>query len=817
MSALRTRLQYLLSVLSVLLVIVLAAVGWGWWQMRGSLAQLDGERAVAGLAAPVKIERDALGVPTITGATRPDVARALGFLHAQDRFFQMDLLRRSGAGELAEVFGAMAVPLDRSHRLHGFRRTAGQVVAALDPAERAVLDAYTAGVNAGLAALPKPPWEYLVLRTAPQPWRAEDSLLCFYAMWFDLQDFRGAYELNRAALREALGQSALDFLAPQGNSWDAALDGSTFDPAPLPSFRFKPAEQTVGVVAPKRPWTVAGNGAEPEPERVVGSNAFALAGAHTATGAALLANDMHLDLNVPHVWYRAVLQWTGDAGPRRLAGVTLPGTPLLTVGSNGRVAWGFTNAYIDTTDIIMAETDAIAQSHYRTPDGWKEIEERPEEIRVKGQPSVPFTARWTRWGPIIGGPQEGRYLVLRWTAHDPAATNMRFMAMETAHTTAEAVAIAHRTGIPNENILIADADGDVAWTIIGLVPRRVGYDGRLPVSWGYGDRRWDGWLPTEEIPVVTSRPGARPAEIPAPDGALWSGNNRAVGGPALASLGDSGHDDGPRARQIRDNLRALVAAGKKAAPADLLAVQLDDRAVFLERWQKFLLEVLDEGAVAQQPARAALRDAARRWNGRASTDSVAYRVVKAFRGHVITRALAPFAGQAKAVYEPFAFRSFIYEDAVWQLVHEQPDRLLDPAQPSWAALLLAAADDVTADVARSGGDLAEFTWGARNTLTMRHPFGRFLPALLARRLDMPAVPLPGDGDMPRVQTARFGQSERMIVSPGREAEGILQMPGGQSGHPFSPFYRAGHDAWVKGEPTPFLPGPARHTLTLRPQ
>ncbi|MBI2497360.1 MAG: penicillin acylase family protein, partial [Opitutae bacterium] len=563
MSALRTRLQYLLSVLSVLLLIVLAAVFWAWWQMRGSLAQLDGERAIAGLAAPVQIARDALGVPTVTGATRPDVARTLGFLHAQDRFFQMDLLRRNGAGELAEIFGAMAVPLDQSHRLHGFRRTAGQVLAGLAPAERAVLDAYTAGVNAGLAALPRPPWEYLVLRTAPQPWRAEDSLLCFYAMWFDLQDYGGAFELNRAALRDALGQSALEFLAPRGNSWDAALDGSTFPPGRLPAFRFKPAgEEPVAALVP----------VEPETKRVVGSNAFALAGAHTATGAALLANDMHLDLNVPHIWYRAVLEWTDAAGPRRLAGITLPGTPLLTADSNGRVAWGFTDAYIDTTDVILTETDNIAQSHYRTPQGWREIEERRDEIKVKGQPAVPFTARWTEWGPVIGGPEQGRYRVLRWTAHDPAATNLKFLEMETARTTAEAVAVAHRSGIPNENMIIADADGDVAWTIIGLVPRRVGYDGRLPVSWAYGDRRWDGWLTPEEIPVVTSHPGGSPAAIAAPDGAVWTSNNRAVGGPALARLGDSGYDDGPRAGQIRDDLKALIATGRKAAPADLLAI-----------------------------------------------------------------------------------------------------------------------------------------------------------------------------------------------------------------------------------------------------
>ena len=810
MPALRIRLQYLLSVLSVLLVIVLAAIAWAWWQMRGSLPQLDGEHALTGLAAPVKIGRDALGVPTITGATRPDVARALGFLHAQDRFFQMDLLRRSGAGELAEIFGAMAVPLDQSHRLHGFRRTAGQVVAALAPAERAVLDAYTAGVNAGLAALSKTPWEYLVLRTAPQPWRAEDSLLCVYAMWFDLQDFRGAFELNRAALREALGLSALDFLAPPGNSWDAALDGSTFAPPDLPTFRFSKPE-AVGAVAPNGPAF-----AEPESKRVVGSNAFALAGTHTASGAAMLANDMHLDLNVPHVWYRAVLQWTDPAAPGWVAGVTLPGVPAVVVGSNRHIAWGFTNAYIDTTDVVIVETDAIAQSHYRTPQGWKEIEERHEEIKVKGKPSVNFLVRWTEWGPVIGGPTEGRYQVLRWNAHDASAANLGLMELENAQTTADAVAIAHRTGMPNQNFLVADAGGTVAWTIIGRIPRRAGYDGRLPVSWTYGDRRWDGWLQSKEIPVVTSRPGISPAEIPAQAGAVWTGNNRAVGGPAYSLLGDSGYDDGPRARQIRDGLLTLVASGTKAEPADLFAIQLDDRAVFLERWQKFLLEILTDEAVAQKKSRAALRDAVRQWGGHASIDSVAYRVVRAFRGHVTTRALAPFIEQATVIHEPFSPRTFNSEDAVWQLVHDRPARLLDPAQKSWDALLLAAVDDVTADIEKSDRPLAEFTWGARNTLKMQHPFGRFLPGPLARRLNLPAVPLPGDADMPRVQNAGFGQSERLVVSPGREAEGIMQMPGGQSGHPFSPFYRAGHDAWVKAEPTPFLPGPAVHTLTLKP-
>lgn len=798
MSAGRKILRWLLFTLGGVLVIGLAAAGWGWWQMRGSLPPLDGERRVPGLAAPVKIERDALGVPTITGTSRTDVARALGFVHAQDRFFQMDLMRRRGAGELSELFGRAALDVDREARLHGFRRTAAQVVAAATPAERAVLAAYTAGVNAGLAGLGRVPWEYLVIRAAPQPWREEDTMLCFYAMWFDLQDYRGTFERNRDALRSKLGAATLEFLAPRGNSWDAALDGSLFPSTPLPSLRFAaPAADTPAGLA----------ALEPAGKRVVGSNAFALAGAHTATGAALLANDMHLDHNLPQIWYRAVLQWTDGAGPHRLVGVTLPGTPLLTVGSNGRVAWGFTDAYVDTTDVIMIATETTANSFYQTPDGWKELEDRREEIRVKGEKPVPFTARWTRWGPLIDGPKDGRGLVLRWAAHDVAATNLHFMDIETAQTATEAVAVAHRCGIPNENILIADAGGDIAWTVIGALPRRVGYDGRLPVSWGYGDRRWDGYRSPGDIPAVTNPPG----------GALWSGNNRALGGEDYAKLGDSGYDEGARGGQIRDGLQALVASGKKAGPADLLAIQLDDRALFHERWQKFLLEVLTDAAVARHPARAELRAAVRAWNGRAGTDSVAYRVVRSFRLHTASQAFAPFAGLAQQEYAGFNWRGLPYEDALWRLVHERPEKLLNPAHPSWDALLLAAVDDVLADVANTGRPLAEFTWGARNTLAMQHPFSRFLPRPLARLLDMPANQMAGDGDMPRVQGPRFGQSERLVVSPGHEDEAIFHMPGGQSGHPMSPFYRAGHAAWVNGEPTPLLPGPARHTLILQPQ
>lgn len=794
--ALWKRLQLLVSVLSVLLVLALVALGAVWWRIHASLPPLDGVRQLTGLSGPVKIERDALGVPTLTGASRLDVARATGFVHAQDRFFQMDLTRRSGAGELAELFGAAAVPLDRANRRHGFRTLAGQVLARLPAAHRALLEAYTAGVNAGLAALPRAPWEYAVLRADPQPWRAEDSLLVVYAMWLDLQDTSGHAELSLLALRETFGSEGVNFFAPRGTSWDSALDGSTFAPAPLPGFRLRPRD--AGSDAPA---TLAVDAVKP------GSNSFAVAGAHTDAGVALLANDMHLDHRVPHSWYRAVLAWTGEDGVlHRLVGVTLPGVPLLVVGSNGHIAWGFTNAYVDTADVVLVEADSTAQAYYRTADGYQEIAERQETIRVKGAEPVTFVVRSTAWGPLFGANTGNPLLALRWTAHDPDALNLEVFGFETAATAAEAVAIAHRTGMPNQNLVVADSTGRIAWTLTGRIPRRVGYDGRYPVSWSYGDRRWDGWLSDDEIPVISD-----PS-----DGLLWTANQRLVGGETYAKLGDGGYDDGPRGAQIRDGLRALVTSGQKAAPADLLAIQLDDRALFLERWQKLLLTVLNDEAIAARRGRSELRDAVRQWNGRASTDSAAFRLVRVWRQRVAEHAFAPFFDRARARYAAFDSSSFQSEDALWRLASERPAGLLNPDFDSWDALLLQAADEVLAEADRAGRAPDKWTWGSHNRLAMSHPFSRLLPVTLRRLLDMPADPLPGATDMPRVQTPTHGASERLVVAPGREEEGLFHMPGGPSGNPLSPFYRTGHSAWVKGAPTPLLPGPAKHTLTLRP-
>ena len=205
-----------------------------------------------------------------------------------------------------------------------------------------------------------------------------------------------------------------------------------------------------------------------------------------------------------------------------------------------------------------------------------------------------------------------------------------------------------------------------------------------------------------------------------------------------------------------------------------------------------------------------------KWEGRASVDSVSYRLVRAFRTKVVELALTPIFAPCTEAYDRFNWRDFHYDAALWAMLREKPPHLLDPRFASWDALLVAAADGVVSDLDQQGVPLASATWGRRNTARILHPLARALPAWLTSWLNMPADQLPGDTGLPRSQTPGHGASERLVVSPGREAEGIFHMPGGQSGHPLSPFYRAGHAAWVRGEPTPLLPGETKFTLVLAP-
>jgi penicillin amidase len=539
-------------------------------------------------------------------------------------------------------------------------------------------------------------------------------------------------------------------------------------------------------------------------EGAIGSNNWAIAGQLATDGGALLANDMHLLVRVPNTWYRASFEWANRADlshPYRLSGITLPGVPALVVGSNTHVAWGFTNSQSDWNDLVVLELDQQNHSRYKTPEGWKSFDRFDEVIAVAGQREEHQDVEWTIWGPVVGTDHRGRLRALRWVAHDTERLGVIARPLELAETVDQAFEAVNGLGAPGQNFVVADAGGHIGWTVYGAIPRRVGTDGRLPSSWADGSRGWSGSLMPAEYPRVRDPENGR----------IWTANARVVNGEMLARLGDGNYEIGSRAHLIRE----LLMARDHFTPRDLLDIQLETKAEFLDRWRGLLLDTLTPAAIAANADRARMREIVERtWSGKASAESAGYRLTRMFREQASEMIISFMLVECYEADSGFDYRTVRRrEGPIWALVSSKPMHLLDPRFESWEQLLLSAIDTTIQRGNQDGGLTAP--WSQANVTLYRHPLSNGLP-FVGRWLDMPQRPVDGDLYTPRMHWGANAASERMIVSPGREADGIMHMPTGQSGHPLSPFYKNSHEAWLTGEPTPFLPGKTEHTLTLMP-
>jgi penicillin amidase len=786
--------RILFGLLALLALVLLAA----WLYLRASLPQLDGARRAAGLNAAVTVMRDDHGVPLIAGNNRHDVAYATGFIHAQDRFFQMDLLRRVGAGELAELFGPKAVPVDTVRRKHRFRARAEAVLKSMPADDRQFIERYVAGINDGLQALGARPFEYALTGTAPRPWSAADSLLVVWAMFFDLQGMQEPRELARGWIADHTDDAQRAFLLPESTEWDAPLDQAAVAASRAPIPKAAPGwwGQRRAVGAPLR--TASADFVDS-----VGSNNWAVAGSRSQDGGAIVSDDMHLGLQLPTTWYRLALQFPDAQGkPRRMVGITLPGSPpVITVGSNGHVAWGYTNSYGDFLDLVALEADPANAARVRTPNGWETLASIEETILVKGEPARKIVVRESSLGPVREA--GGRTYAIHWIAHFPASLNLNHRKLETTDTLDEALTVAATIGIPAQNFVAGDDKGNIGWTITGMLPHRTQDAGvaSFPIAAGGAATTWDRPLAPAEYPRLMN-----PA-----DGQLSTANSRQLMGLGASVIGDGGFDIGARNQQVRDGLRAL---GPKVDVKAVYGVALDDRAIFMAGWRTRAIAALDAAAVKDKPQRAEfLRLLHSGWSGRASVDSTGYRLARGFMWALHDQLFDAANGAMAEVDDKATMQaaSTRWPAVVARLLDERPAGWLPAAYPDWRALQLAAIDQVIAELTRDGAPLASATWGARNTAAVAHPISMAAPAL-RRWLSAPPDQLAGDSNMPRVAGRAFGQSQRMTVTPGKEEQGIFNMPGGQSGHPLSPFFLRGHAEWVAGTPGRLLPGPPLHTL-----
>ncbi len=778
----------------------------------GSLPKKSGEAELPGLSAAVRVERDSLSVPAIRAESLEDAFRAIGFLHAQERFFQMDLLRKTSAGELASLLPG-TLEYDKRFRAFRFRALAERAVAVMDPANRALLNAYTAGVNAGLRQLRVRPFEYLMLRSRPTPWEPEDTFLVAYAMYLDLEGGHARLERSVALMHQELPDTVYRFFCRNGNFWEAALDDSTTPILPVPpksnwSFlldRTESPAETPLIGRLSVPGAVSGSlPSRAEDILANGSNAWAIAGDRTESGHSLLAGDPHLGLRVPHLWYRIDATFPGRSGrPEQLTGVTIPGIPLIVIGSNTRVAWSMTVAYADTEDIVRLIPDPDRSGHYLVPGGSEPVKTVRETIRNRHGVDAVIEVQMTRFGPIVGKDSAGLSYALLWSGLQVDSFNFNWARIGEIRTVAELADLANRMNMPAQNLVMADAEGNIGWTIGGWLPSRQGYSGYLPVNSNDRGWAWNGRLTPDRYPRIIN-----------PDnGVIWSANQRHVSGEAAALIGDGFPTWEARAWVIRETLRRLDSAGVDA----MTNLQRDITAVQLNRWHKLLATTATEMDWPAGGAEQSLAHTLRNWTGRAEADSTAYRLVREFRLQMRDRVLTRLLGHLQEKDPGFRITHVPYEEPLWLIVSQQPEYLTDPRLGSWKAEFEFVIRDIFERALQAtGNNPSQYTWGDVNRLRMTHPLGAAIP-FLGRWLNMPDTPMDGDRFTVNAQSREHGPSFRFVVAPGNEVSAVFSMPGGQSGHPLSHHYRDHHALWLQARQAPFRAGEPLHTLILVPE
>lgn len=774
------------------LLLSLGAGGILGWRFAGSLPRQDGSVWLPDLQAEVRVAADSLGIPTIRAASRADAYRVLGFLHARDRLFQMDLARRKSAGRLAEVFGGRALDLDIRQRHYQAESAARAILRALPADQREILSAYAEGVNAAMESPRERPFEMLVLGYRPDPWRPEDSLLVAFGM-FQMLTTQERDERMLTVMNRVLPPEVVAFLTPDTDRYAVPLLGGRNSrrpprPTPAAAIRRLLREESEPPLA-----------AAVDPDiGILGSNQWAVAGSKTRDGRAIVANDMHLDLGIPNIWYRAQIRY----GESQFSGVTLPGLPLPVAGTNGHVAWGFTNVDSDVADLVRIDLDPSDSGQYRTPDGWRPLQRSVETIAVKNGDPQSIEVRATVWGPLLPEPLLEQPVALRWTALDPSGLNLKLLDIDRAENLEQAIAVMNRSGIPPQNVALADDRGHIAWTYAGHFPKRRGFDGSVALSWADGGNGWEGYLPPGELPRLVDPPA----------GFLATANNRTLGADYPHVVGHN-FSHSYRAFRIHQRLSAL----QGIAESDMLQLQLDTESEFFSFYRQLILALAPD-TVADPDLRDAATAAAA-WNGRVDADSLGIPLLVEFRKHLMQSVFGPLLARCRRADAQFHFGWREAETPLRALLTDRSEETVpDRRFSGWDEFLR---DALKSTVRRLKAEyrverLDQLSWGRVNRVTVRHPFGR-IASWLSPVLDMPELGSAGcSGHCVRVLSADKGASERFVISPARPGDGIFHMPGGQSGHPLSPHYRDQQQAWAAGRALPFAAGATRHELIFHP-
>ena len=752
------------------------------WLGRRRLPQIDGTLNLSGLSAPVEIIRDRWGVPHIYAANERDLFFAQGFVHAQDRLWQMELNRRTAAGRLSEMFGPVALDTDRAVRTFGFYRLGQADWANASEDMRAAATAYAEGVNTFLQhPASHLPVEFMLLGHHPEPWTPEDSLAFARVMIWQLSHAWYG-EIIRAQLIEAVG-------AEHAADWDIHYPAGSPDTLPA-GIEFNCLDPDGTLRTARGPFL----------DRGKGSNAWTVSGRKTTTGAPFLCNDMHLALAMPSLWYLVHLV----AGSYSVTGVSLPGLPMVMVGHNARIAWGMTLAYTDCEDLFVEEFDPDDSCRYRFRDEWREADVIPEPIHVKGRADPHIEqVTVTQHGPIIsdvvGYP--AKRLAVNSMALRPCPAMRGWLRLNHASNWNEFVEAMRLIEAPQLNVAFADVDGNIGHWVTGRVPVRAAGQGMIPAPGWTGEHEWAGEVPFEEMPHALN-----PQQ-----GYVVSCNHRIVPEGYVHFLGNVWMN-GYRAQRI---VQVLEGKGKLSLD-DFRALHVDTVCIpgreFVERIAGF---------TSNDPDVQVALDALRVWGGQLSTTSVGGALYEVARYLLVRNVLEPGLGPEMTTrlmgqaFHPLlmATHEFYGHDSVNLLrLLDQPDSWWMTQAGGREAVLARSLKGAVAWLRQElGPDVTGWQWGKLHRSSFPHAMGIQKP--LDRVFNRGPLPIGGDTDTP-CQTAMipgdpydnkaWAPSFRQIVDMGDLSRSVVIHPPGQSGQLGSPHYDDLADLWIKGEYIPML-------------
>ena len=815
----RLLLRILRWVLVVLVVLLLVVGGGGYLWLRGALPQTSGSIKVQGLSAPVEIVRDSDAVPHIRAQSETDALFGLGYVHAQDRLWQMEFQRRIGNARLSEFAGPSQLDTDKFLRTLGVARAAKTAWASMGPEARTLIEAYVAGVNAFVSthsgrALPV---EFTILGITPEPWRPEDVLAWSKMMAWDLGG-NWSNELMFAHLAAKLGPEQAGALMPAytadgplilpGGSavGDGGLElgvgGRQASPIPhSPSA----IPQAAGLLAINR---VLKNQLDLG-GTMVGSNNWVIGGARTTTGKPLLANDPHLGARIPSIWYLAHI--TG--GKLDAIGATLPGLPGIVIGHNQRIAWGVTNTGPDVQDLFVEHVNDQNQVEYKG--AWEPLEIIPETIKVKGQPDVTLQVRVSRHGPLISDVIDGtgQPLAFRWTALDPEdRTFEAFLSIDMAQSWDEFTGALQVYGAPMQNFVYADVDGNIGYYAPGKLPIRAGGDGRAPAEGWTGANDWSGYVPFAELPHAFNPP----------QGYIATANNKVVAD-SYPHLISNDWAAPYRAQRIVE----LIEAKPKLAPDDIAAMQADQRSALARAVLPAMLAAPPAND-RQKQALALLRD----WDGTTSGDSAAAAVFEAWYQEVAARIFKDEVGGE--IWDDYSdernYHAIILPTLLQNANDPWCDDVTTPAKEDCPTQLARALDDGLVRMAKAQGsdDMARWRWDAAHHTLFPHNVFDGVGAL--KPIFSRSVPNGGDGFTVDVAPISQGNvynqthvpSYREIIDLSALDSSRFMHTVGQSGYVLSGHYADLIARWQRVEYLPMrfarntVDAAAQDRLTLTP-